>query len=78
MSVRTVAVTELQARRALAIARWMVTHGGDAPTRKRCRELVRALDAALADPADEVRRQKRAEWRAASERYRERKRARAS
>lgn len=72
---RTVTLTALQAGRALQLARWMSRQGGNEWTRVRCRDLARALESALGDTTDAYREQRRAEWRAASARHRERKRA---
>jgi hypothetical protein len=71
----TVTITALQARRALTLARWMTRRGGDQRTRLRCHDLVRALESALGDTTNAYKEQRRAEWRAASARHRERKRA---
>jgi hypothetical protein len=71
----TVTITALQARRALALARWMTKRSGDQRTRLRCHDLVRALESALGKTTDAYKEQRRAEWRAASAKHRERKRA---
>lgn len=71
----TITLTALQAKRALQLARWMTRRGGDQRTRLRCHDLVRALESALGNTTDAYREQRRAEWRAASAKHRERKRA---
>lgn len=73
-----ITLTGLQAQRALALARWMQTHGGNEWTRARCRELARSIEGALSDKDNPYKVQRRAEWRAASARHRERKRERVS
>jgi hypothetical protein len=62
----------------MQLAQWMIRHTYDEPTRRRCRDLAYALDKALlavsdAGAHDEYREQRRAEWRAAAKRHRERK-----
>lgn len=77
----TITLTALQARRALALARWMAGQSRDRRTRRRCRDLACSIEAAVS--ATEARvwaerlAMRRKAWRNATREYRKRKQQRA-
>lgn len=70
----TITLTALQARRALALARWMAGQSRDKRTRRRCRDLAYSIAVAVSDTEARVLAERlearRRGWRAATARYR--------
>jgi hypothetical protein len=73
----TIALTRLQARRAMQLARWMAKHTRDDATKRKCRHLADSIAVMLSEDWEQAHARRlevrRKNWRNGTQAYRERK-----